>query len=49
MEILNSTTVTCTQRQEKALNGLDRIHQAAKKDKISFSATLCLKPEVGAV
>ncbi|MCP4754055.1 MAG: hypothetical protein GY866_24485 [Proteobacteria bacterium] len=41
MEILNSTTVTCTQRQEKALNGLDRIHQAARKDKnIRFTSLM---------
>jgi RNA-directed DNA polymerase len=33
MEILSRTTVTCTQRQEQTLNGLERIHQAARKDK----------------
>ncbi len=33
MEILNRTTMTCTQRQEPTLNGLDRIHTVARKDK----------------
>ena len=32
-ELLERTTVTCTQRQEKALNGLDRIRKAAGRNK----------------
>jgi RNA-directed DNA polymerase len=32
-EYIKRTTVTCTQRQGETLNGLARIHEAARKDK----------------
>ncbi len=41
MEIPNRTTVTCTRRQEQTLNGLDRIHQAAGRDRnIRFTSLM---------